>query len=315
MARNKIQLQEGMSLEGFWAAYGTEEQCREAVARMRWPQGFVCPACGNRTFCQVRGGKLYQCHACHTQTSLTSGTLFHATKLPLRKWFLAMHLLTQAKHGLSSLELGRQLGVKQETAWNLKHKLMQAMQEREEGKTLSGRVELDDAYLGGEYAGGKRGRGSENKTPFLAAVETDEQQHPRRVKLTPVKGFQRKALADWAKQHLRPGTRVVSDGLNCFQAVKEAGCLHEPTVVGKGNRSTRLSCFQQVNTVLGNLKTSLAGTYHSCRKKYAARYLAEFQYRFNRRFDLSTLLPRLLYVVTHSPPLPMPLLRVADFHG
>jgi len=103
---------------------------------------------------------------------LIAGTIFAATKVPLRTWFRAMYHLTQSKQGISSIELARRLGVMQTTAWTIKHKLAQVMMERAATKRLSGRVELDDAYLGGERIGSKRGRGAPGKTSFVAAVET-----------------------------------------------------------------------------------------------------------------------------------------------
>jgi ISXO2 transposase-like protein len=106
------------------------------------------------------------------QTSPIAGTIFASTKLPLRTWFRAMYHMTQSKQGISSIELGRRLGVTQTTAWTVKHKLKQVMMERDAGKRLTGRIEIDDVYLGGERRGGKRGRGAPGKTPFVAAVET-----------------------------------------------------------------------------------------------------------------------------------------------
>ena len=120
----------------------------------------------------VKTRGLFQCTACRRQTSPIAGTIFAATKLPLRIWFRAMYHLTQTKQGISSIELGRRLGVTQTTAWKIKHKLTQVMMERDATKQLTGRVEIDDAYLGGERSGGKRGRGAAGKTPFVAAVET-----------------------------------------------------------------------------------------------------------------------------------------------
>jgi len=99
-------------------------------------------------------------YQCHHQTSLTAGTIFHATHLPLTTRFLAIYLLTQRKTGLSALQLSRELGVSYNTAWQLKHKLLQVMHERNQGETLAGRIEIDDAYLGGERSG-KRGRGAD----------------------------------------------------------------------------------------------------------------------------------------------------------
>ena len=106
--------------------------------------------------------------------------------------------------------------------------------ERDREHPLSGWIQLDDAYLGGERSGGKRGRGAPGKTPFVAAVQTNEQGHPLRMKLTVVEGFRLTEIAAWAHQHLGTGTRVVSDGLACFHGVTAAGCIHEPVVVGSG---------------------------------------------------------------------------------
>ena len=163
MARNKVQFQKGLSEAQFAILYGTEDQCREAVMRWRWPSGFVCPVCAGKQHSFVKTRALYQCTACRRQTSLIAGTIFAATKVPLGTWFRAMYHLTQSKGGISSIELGRRLGVTQTTAWKIKHKLMQAMMERDAAKRLMGRIEIDDAYLGGEHNGGKRGRGSPGK--------------------------------------------------------------------------------------------------------------------------------------------------------
>ena len=124
------------------------------------------------------------------------GTIFHASKLPLRTWFQAMFLMSQSKNAIAALELKRNLGVCYRTVWLVKHKLMQVMAEREAGKVLEGRVEADDAYLGGEREG-KRGRGSENKIPFIAAVQTDAQGHPLRVGLSRVKTFSLTEVQAW----------------------------------------------------------------------------------------------------------------------
>ena len=107
----------GLSDVAFREAFGTEEQCRAALLRLRWPDGFVCPCCGHRGHYVLAGRGLYRCNRCKKQTSPTAGTIFHATKLPLTLWFAAIHLIVTAKNGISSVELGRRLGVKQPTAW------------------------------------------------------------------------------------------------------------------------------------------------------------------------------------------------------
>jgi transposase-like protein len=137
MARNKVQFQKGLSEAQFAVLYGTEDQCREAVIRWRWPSGFVCPACAGKHHSLVKTRALYQCTACRRQTSVIAGTIFASTKVPLCTWFRAMYHFTQSKGGISSIELGRRLGVTQTTAWKIKHKLMQVMMERDATKRLT----------------------------------------------------------------------------------------------------------------------------------------------------------------------------------
>ena len=237
-----------------------------------------------------------------------------ATKLPLRKWFLGMYLMTQSKNAISSLELKRQLGVSYKTAWTMKHKLLEVMVQRETARVLEGRVEIDDAYLGGERTGGKRGRGSENKVPFVAAVETNEKGHPIFIRLNMVKSFKKEDIQVWAKEALAASATVVSDGLWGFRGVTgQEGVLHQAHVTGHGKKAATHPQFRWVNTMLGNLKRSLAGTYHAFNfSKYGARYLAEFQYRFNRRFNLASMLPRLLYAAALTKPVPLRILRVSE---
>ena len=297
MAMNKVQFQPGMSLTQLLAAYGTEEQCELAVENVRWPDGFRCPQCDcERYSCYQRKGriKVFQCCDCRTQTTLTQDTVFHATKLPLTVWFQAIYFLTQSKNNVSALELKRLLGVCYRTAWRVKHKLMQVQYEEERHTRLTGRIEIDDAYLGGENSGVKAGRGSENKTPFIAAVQTNKKGHPIAAIFSPVKSFSKAEVIAFARKSFTPGSTVVSDGLWCFTAVQQAGCIHQREVVGKNRKSTDMNSFNWVNTVLGNLKTSISGTYHSIEsKKYCHRYLRECQYRFNRRFDLFEMFKRL----------------------
>jgi hypothetical protein len=298
MTPNHLQFQPGLSLNEFLAQYGTEAQCEAALQKFRWPGGFICPECQSRSHCIVWHGrvKTFQCNRCHTQTTLTAGTILHATKLPLVTWFQAMYFLTQTKNNVSALELKRLIGVCYRTAWRIKHKIIQVMFEREDKTVLSGRVEIDDAYLGGQRSGGKVGRGSENKVPFVAAIETNEEGHPMYAVFAPVKSFCCPEIAAWARHWLAPTAVVVSDGLACFRAVTAAGCTHDPQIVGTGRKSTDMACFAWVNTVLSNIKTAITGTYHGFKfEKYVHRYLAEAQYRFNRRFNLKVMLPRLLY--------------------
>lgn len=313
--KNQVQFQKGYSLIEFMKDYGTEDQCRKALFLWRWPQGYKCPECEGKSYCTLKARAVFQCNGCHHQQSLISGTIFSATKLPLTTWFLAIHLITQAKTGIAALALQRQLGVCYNTAWSIKHKLMQVMKERDDSKVLTGIIQLDDVYWGGEHHGGKRGRGSPNKTPFVAAVSVNDKGHPISMNMNVVEGFRSKEIARWAKRHLSPNSEVVSDGLACFSAVKEAGCQHTRIVTGGGPNCVSLQSFTWVNTMIGNVKRSINGTYHAIDHKHLPRYLAEFCYRFNRRFVLEDMLPRLCYVALQTPPMPMRLLKMAEVYG
>ena len=214
---------------------------------------------------------------CKKQTSSTAGTIFHATKLPLTLWFAAVHLIVTAKNGISSVELGRRLGVKQPTAWTMKHKIMAVMARREADTPLSGRVEMDDAYLGGARAGGKRGRGAPGKTPFVAAVSTSPEGRPRKVKLVPVKGFRKREIARGAKRWLAPGSEVLTDGLRCWNALDGVVGSHRAIRTGSGRQAARMAPFKWVNTTLGNIKSAITGTYRKLGPDHAQRYLASFR--------------------------------------
>jgi ribosomal protein L37AE/L43A len=315
MARNPVQFQKGMSDAKFEELYGTEEKCRAALISWRWPEGFECPACGSARHCVIKTRELWQCTTCRTQTSLIAGTIFASTKLELKVWFRAMFLITQTKQGISRLELSRRLGVSYDTAWKIHHKLAQVMLEREAAKPLKERVEADDAYLGGERGGGKRGRGSPGKMPIVAAVETTKDGKPKRLKTRRVKGFSKKHIEGLAKRIVERGTKVVTDGLGCFRGFAAAGCEHEAIVTGSGRKAAQHPAFKWVNTALGNIKTALTGTFRHVSEKHAPRSLAEFEYRFNRRHDLPALITRLGWVAARTTPMPYRLLKLAEDYG
>jgi hypothetical protein len=283
MSSHQIQFQPGMSIPEFLTHFGTEAQCADAIRRSRWADGFRCPRCAGAQHYVVGHGarKLFQCGACRHQTSLTAGTLMEHTKLPLTTWFLAIHLISQAKTGISALALKRDLGVSYPTAWLLHHKINTAMAHQEAAHRLDGFVQLDDAYLGGERSGGKVGRGSENKVPFVAAVSLNAAGQPMRLKLDLVKGFTCESISRWAKA----------------------------SVVG-ALKPRHLPEFKWINTMLGNLKTTLAGAFKALKfRKYAQTYLAAFAYRFNQRFDLRGLIATLIVDVAKTRPVKEKVIR------
>src|SRR5208337_2273401 len=311
MARNRVQFQKGLGLAEFNVRYGSEEQCHAALTQMRWPDGFVCPKCGGRQHSYAAARRVFQCSACRAQTTVKSGTILHKSRTPLVKWFLAIYLLTQSKNDIAALELARQLCVKWDTAWLIKHKLMEAMRQRNHIYKLEGEVQIDDAYLGGEKPG-KPGRGAANKTPFVIAVQTRENK-PVYAQLRRVPGFTSEAIKSYAAANIAPGTRVTSDGLACFAAVTEAGMTHRAIVTGRGRPS--LPDFKWVNTGLGNIKSAIAGTCRSCSPQHADRYLAAYEYRFNRRFQLDKMVERLATTVMKTTPRPYKTIIAAEMSG
>lgn len=304
MAINAIQFQKGLSLEQFMKDYGTEEQCEKAMEQARWPAGFKCPRCDHGAASHYRRGGLllWECSACQYQASLRAGTIMERSHLPLTTWFLAIYLMTQSKTNIAALAMMRQLGVSWKTAWLLKHKLMEVMRRRETDCPLQGDVRVDDAYLGGERPGGGSGRGSSNKVAFVAAVEMHDGR-PQRVRFDPVSGFTFAALTVWARSAIVPGSCVLSDGLLGFEVLEKLGYSHKVVLAPKGKAGTEIEPFKWLNVLLGNLKTALSGTHHAFKfAKYAHRYLAEVQYRFNRRFNLAAMVPRMIVAIVQTRP-------------
>ena len=259
---------------------------------MRWRGGFRCQDCGHAGHCHFKRRDVYQCNHCKWQASLTSGTLFAESKLPLRTWFLAIYLLTQHKSGISALALRRQLGVSYNTTWLFKHKLKQAMGERDSEQVLGGIVKMADAHCGGERHGSGVGRGGPSKTPFVAVVKCTAEGYPIAMRMDEVPGFRKMVLAAWAQRHLAPSTAVVTYGLKCFPRVTDADCAHTAIPTGGGAPDLGHPNFTWVNAMQDNVKNAKYGSYRSLRPKYLQRYLYEFCYRFHRRFDLAALVPR-----------------------
>ena len=214
-----------------------------------------------------------------------------------------MNLITSSKNDISSLELSRQIDVKWDTAWLIKQKLMEVMRQRNTIYKLGGNVQVDDAYLGGERPAkrGKTGRSAEGKIPFVIAVETRKGQ-PIHMQLRRVPGFSLEAIKAYAAANLQPGTWVISDGLNCFPGVTEAGMKHMPIVTGGGRPEHPF--FTWVNIGLGNIKSAIVGTCKSFDSQHAERYLAAYEWRFNRRFELRENLGRLARVAVRTDPRP-----------
>jgi transposase-like protein len=276
--------------------FPTEEACAHYLVEQRWPRGFQCPRCGHERGYLIKGRGLYECTQCAYQSSVTAGTLFHSTNLPLTKWFWAIYLMVSDKGGISALRLSKLLEVSWPTARNMLKKLRTAMAHRDSVYRLSELVEFDDALVGGKRPG-KRGRGAEGKTAVLVACE-DEGLRAGYLAMEVAATVTGATVSDFAKRRLVPEIAVCTDALPALNTLGEH-YAHVPRVTPPEQASTWLPW---VHIAIANLKRFLLGTFHGVSAKYLQEYLDEFCYRFNRRTWEKQLPLRLLNLcVDHTP--------------
>ena len=262
--------------------FSTEEACREYLYQLRWPEGFVCPRCGHRKAWSTRRNQA-RCSQCDLQVSVTAGTIFQDSRIPLRVWFRAIWHVVSQKHGLSALGLQRVLGLNRyETTWTMLHKLRIAMV-RPGRERLGGPVQVDEIYIGGKRTG-KRGRGATGKTLVVIAVE-DKEKRPGRVRLHKVKDASAQSLIPAVKQSVEPNSEVRTDGWDGYNGLTSAGYHHsvirKTTDVGE-------NLLPLPNLVASLLKRWLLGTHQgAARPSHLDYYLDEFVFRFNRRTSRS----------------------------
>lgn len=261
--------------------FATDAACRDYLSALRWPDGFVCPRCqGTRGWKMTRG--LWLCGDCRHQASVTAGTIFQDSHLPLSLWFRAMWYVTSQKNGASALAIQRLLGLgSYKTAWVLLHKLRRAMV-RPGRDRLQGTVEVDEAYWGGEEAG-MVGRQTEEKALIVVAAEEDGAGIGR-IRMRRIATPDRTNLHGFIRQAIEPGSTVRTDGLNAYRRLK--GYLHDRQVQRRQSPDEHL--LPRVHRVISLLKRWLLGTHQGAvRHDYLDYYLDEFTFRFNRRTSRS----------------------------
>lgn len=282
--------QEPLNLLEFMKRFQTEEQCREFLFKLRWPEGFICPKCAHTAYYEISSRHLYHCTKCGHQVSVTANTIFHKSHTPLTKWFIAIFMMADDKRGISSAKLARNINVSPPTAWLMLHKIRKAMADRDSCYILSKIVEIDDAYFGAPDEGGKRGRGTD-KTPGVIVLEIDEQGRPLYVKLKVVDNIKGETLLETACETIQPGTEVRTDGFKAYNKLSE----HDYKVCAKNfDPENDTAHLLWLHKIVSNLKAFISGTYHGLDKKHLQRYFDEFAYRFNRRRFQDQLFSRLL---------------------
>jgi transposase-like protein len=268
------------TLAEFEARFGTEQACRDYLLKLRWPEGFVCPRCQGRSAWTTKRNLLV-CAGCQYQASLTAGTIFQDTRKPLTMWFRAIWWVTAPKNGASAQGLQRILGLGSYiTAWTWLHKLRRAMV-RPGRDQLSGRVEVDESYVGG-LEEGVRGRQMETKALVAVACEEDDKGIGR-IRLRRIRDASAASLLVFVEEAIQPGSVVHTDGWEGYVGLEMKGYTHQVTVL-KRHKQSATEVLPRVHLVVSLLKRWLVGTHQGAISlRHLDYYLDEFTFRFNRR--------------------------------
>lgn len=263
--------------------FSTDEECRAYLFTLRWPDGFVCPRCGGRQAWAMHRG-LWLCRTCRHQASVTAGTIFQDSRLPLTLWFRAIWYVTSQKNGVSALGVQRVLGLgSYQTAWAWLHKLRRAMV-RPGRERLGGTVEIDETYWGAQEEG-VIGRLIQDKTLLVVAAELDGPHKIGRIRIRRIPDLTQATLQGFIHEHIEPGSMVRTDGFSAYAGLE--GYRHVPVVIaGSGKAAHEL--LPRVHRVVSLLKRWLLGTHQGAvRQQHLDYYLDEFTFRFNRRTSQS----------------------------
>lgn len=271
----------------FQSRFGTEEACQKYLYESRWPDGFVCPSCGDRNGYWIKSRILVQCTRYKHQVSLTARTVMHRSKQPLRLWFWAAYLVMTKTPGISALQLQRQLGLtRYETAFNMLHKL-RAATVRPQRDRLVGHVEVDEAFIGGVAS---------TKSVVVAAVE-HRTQGAGRIRMRQLRDTTTRALIGFVRDAVEPRSHVFTDGLKAYRTLWEHGYEHHFVVQSE----TGEPALPLVHLIFSNLKAWLQGTFHGAvRHQHLQAYLNEFVFRFNRRKTPMAAFQTILGIGSHA---------------
>ena len=267
----------------FDSRFRHEQECLDYLFQLRWPEGFVCPDCGHTEYWKS-DRDLYLCQQCQKQHSVTSGTIFHATKKPLVVWFKALWWFSTRKSGVSAVELQTLLGLgSYRTAWCWLQKLRTCtiFTDRE---LLSGKVEADEFYLGGKQHG-KRGRGADHKCKVAVAIERKGRKLGR-VRLKVIEDCSSEQLLPFVVGNVLPGSQVSTDGWPGYNGLEKEGFTHNRVI--SSQEKNKETVLPGVHLVISLVRRVILGTFHGrFDAQYLQRYLDEYVFRFNRRTSKS----------------------------
>jgi len=254
-----------------------EDQCRKALERMKWPDGIKCPRCGSEKISRIYKRDQFDCDSCHYQFSVTAGSIFHDSHLPLWKWFLAVYLMIESKKGMSALQMKRTLKVAYQTAWYLCHRIRKAMEEAAPEPQLTGTVEVDETYVGGKYDR-RRKRNPWEKQAVMGLLQ---RKGKFEAKTIPTTG--RKILYGIISERVNKDSEIMTDELAAYKILDKTGYKHESVNHSKEEWVRGEVYTNGVENAWSLFKRSIVGSYHQISAKHMDAYLDEFDWRFNNR--------------------------------
>jgi transposase-like protein len=294
------------SVGEFQAWFRTDADCLDYLEWLRWPAGFVCPACGRDGGWQLGDGR-FMCGGCGGRSSVTAGTIFDRTRTPLTIWFTACWLFATGKDGISALSLKRTLAIgSYQTAWAMLHRLRSVLV-RPGRDRLSGRVEVDETYIGGLEAGLSGGRARGKKVLTGIAIEILEPKGFGRCRMRPLTDASAASLHPFVTDFVKPGATIITDGWQGYCGLEQSGYIHQPRSqrAAKACGDDSGDLLPGVRRVASLAKRWLLGTHQGAvNRAHLASYLNEFVFRFNRRRSRSrgTVFYRVLELtVAHEP--------------
>ena len=268
--------------------YHNKDKAREHLEAIRWPDGPVCPHCGVVGTAYAITGKsarpgLYKCKDCKKQFTVTVGTVFERSKVPLNKWLLAVHLMTSSKKGYSAHQLHRNIGVTYKTAWFMAHRIREAMKDTDTdqlgGDGSSGIVEADETYYGKSREG--VGERLTKKQKIVALVERQG-----RVRAYHIPSITAENIDPILKGQVSPNARLMTDGAGHYKKVGKGFASHEVVNHAAGEYARGDVTTNTVEGYFGILKRGINGVYQHVSPAHLHRYLAEFNFRYNNRSSL-----------------------------